>query len=555
MTINSIYGKQRFDREANRDYTMPVGTYTAVSEQPLELMKIVYQFINHHQNHQVSRLQTLYDYYQANNAIKKQEDSNNPYHANNRVAAAFARYMTSIRVGYLIGNPIQLKLQDDTEVDDSQAQKFQNVLDTFITNTNADYVNQQLAKDLSITGRAYDLVYVKNGVTDLGLVRVDPEQAFVIYDDTVDHKPLVGVRYYQTGILDNQLVEHYEVYTDSQLFTFHSQGGLPQTNSPVANAVLDDTLPHFFDTVPLTEYRNNDERLGDWEPELDQLDALDKSVSMMADFQEDFNNANIVLTGKFSNMTEPKYLLDENGNKKIGQDGQPIIMEPAHPNVDPKNHMWYLEPFAASGGVGSTAKHIIQPDAKYLTKQYDAAGWSTYTNFLINEIHKYTNTPNVNDPNFASNASGVAMSYKLWGSDQERKLQETLFKRGLHDRLNACVNYWQTLNQISTDKWNKMIKANFMPNLPKNDDATAQLIQLLNGTGKFSDETIRDMAEPITGINADTEAERVKDDAQAAKEDDDNYAQGDGGLGNIFATGKPTPAPSMSNSEDTTKEG
>lgn len=100
-----------------------------------------------------------------------------------------------------------------------------------------------------------------------------------------------------------------------------------------------------------------------------------------------------------------------------------------------------------------------------------------------------------------------------------------------------------------------MVKANFMPNLPKNDDATAQLIQLLNGTGKFSDETIRDMAEPITGINADTEAERVKEDAQAAKEDEDSYAQGDSGLGNIFATGEPTPTPSMSNGEATTKEG
>ncbi|MCG0906343.1 phage portal protein [Lactiplantibacillus plantarum] len=211
--------------------------------------------------------------------------------------------------------------------------------------------------------------------------------------------------------------------------------------------------------------------------------------------------------------------------------------------------MWYLEPFAASGGVGSTAKHIIQPDAKYLTKQYDAAGWSTYTNFLINEIHKYTNTPNVNDPNFASNASGVAMSYKLWGSDQERKLQETLFKRGLHDRLNACVNYWQTLNQISPDKWNTMIKANFMPNLPKNDDATAQLIQLLNGTGKFSDETIRDMAEAITGVNAETEAGRIKEDMRAAKEDEDNYAQGDGGLGNIFATGEKASLPDNNNKE------
>lgn len=71
----------------------------------------------------------------------------------------------------------------------------------------------------------------------------------------------------------------------------------------------------------------------------------------------------------------------------------------------------------------------------------------------------------------------------------------------------------------------------------------------------FSDETIRDIAEPITGINADTEAERVEDDTQAAKEDSINYAQGDGGLGNIFANGEPTPTPSMSNSETTTREG
>lgn len=61
------------------------------------------------------------------------------------------------------------------------------------------------------------------------------------------------------------------------------------------------------------------------------------------------------------------------------------------------------------------------------------------------------------------------------------------------------------------------------------------------------------MAEPITGINADTEAERIKEGIRAAKEDDDNYAQGDGGLGNIFATGKPATAPSMSNSEATTE--
>ncbi|QFR68460.1 phage portal protein [Companilactobacillus paralimentarius] len=54
---------------------------------------------------------------------------------------------------------------------------------------------------------------------------------------------------------------------------------------------------HGFGSVPITEYINNDERMGDWEYKLDTIDSIDKSKSEMANSQEDFSNAMLMLTG------------------------------------------------------------------------------------------------------------------------------------------------------------------------------------------------------------------------------------------------------------------
>lgn len=262
----------------------------------------------------------------------------------------------------------------------------------------------------------------------------------------------------------------------------------------------------------------------------------------MANFQEDFNAAAMVITGKFADMTEPKYLLDKEGKKVLGKDGQPVILEPAHPNIKPSNRMFYLKPYVVSTGLNGQ-RQIVNPTLQYVTKQYDANGWQTYVNFLINEVHKYTNTPNVNDPNFASNASGVAMSYKLWGSDQERKIQESLYKRGLRARLSACVAYWDKINALpgtnDVSSVVDMIKPNFDPNLPKNDDATAQLLQILSGIPELeSQQTLREIAERITGVSADDEQQRIEDQQKYEAEQADKYDNGDTGIGTVFATGQ-----------------
>lgn len=529
----------RFDTEANRVYQMPVSFFNNVKDNPMSLYDVAYKFIRHHVDHQVHRIKVLQDYYLGETDIKKWPGSRNPENAHNQVATGFARYITNIRVGYFMGNDIQFKVTPEEDNQKSLADTIDEQIKQFNQDSNESYIDEMIEKDLSVCGRAYDLVYVNENENTLNLAKVDPTTAFVVYDDSIKAKPLFAVRYYETGVLDDNLQEQYEIYTDSSLFKYHSNGGLPETNSPEQAVVFDDSEPLFFGRVPLTEYKNNDERTGDWEPELDQMDALDKALSTMANFQEDFNDAAMVITGKFANMSDPKYQLDKNGNPVVNKDGSKVVLEPAHPLINPHNRMFYLKPYVTKAGINGE-RSVVNPTLQYITKQYDSAGWSTYINFLINEIHKYTNTPNVNDPNFASNASGVAMSYKLWGSDQERKIQESLYKRGLHARLSACLTYWDKLNVIpGTNDINtlvSMIEPDFTPNLPKNDDATAQLIQQLVNTGKFSDETIREIAESITGVTANAEQQRVDEQQKHEADQLSQQNSGDFGIGKIFAT-------------------
>lgn len=541
---NTIPQEHRFDLEANRQYQVPISFFNSIKDNPMQLYETAYKFIRHHVDRQVPRLKELMKYYLADTKIKSWAGSPNPDNAHNRVSTGFARYITNIRVGYFMGNDVQYKIVTDDDSEKQLSKTLDNLITHYNDSSNTPYIDEMLKKDLSITGRAYDLVYVNAGETTLNLAKVDPTTCFVVYDDSIKAQPLFAVRYYQTGVLDELLQENYEIYTDSMIYRYHSDGGLPQTNSPVNNAVLDSAEPHFFERVPLTEYKNNDERIGDWEPEIDQMDALDKAISTMSNFQEDFNDAAMVATGRFANKTKPVYEMDDRGNIKVGKDGKPIVLVPPKPIIDPKHHMFYLEPYIARTGLSEGQRTVVTPTLQYVTKQYDSAGWSTYTNFLINEIHKYTNTPNVNDPNFASNASGVAMSYKLWGSDQERKIQEALYKRSLRARISACIAYWNKINALPGENdisvLADMVKPNFDPNLPKNDEETAQLVQTLSGIpGLESMKSLREITQRITGVSPDDEQQRIDDEADEEAKKSDDYKNGRTGIGEVFATGEP----------------
>ncbi len=141
--------------------------------------------------------------------------------------------------------------------------------------------------NLSVTGRAYELLYSgeaeedENGnvaTPDVKMRAIDPATAFVVYDTTIDQHSLFGVRYYVVNY-DSQSQYYVDVYTADTTYHFKSS---TTSESPSNDYTLIDQESTNFGAVPLTEFINNENRTGDWEAKLDEIDAYDLAMSEMA---------------------------------------------------------------------------------------------------------------------------------------------------------------------------------------------------------------------------------------------------------------------------------
>lgn len=495
-TVHMLSGR-RFSLDSNKQFKMPVDLFDVIKDDPVKLGELATKFIETHQSLQVPRLLTLYRYYIGDNDIHYWDSEKAKNRADNRIASGFAHFITAIKTGYRFGNDIKFQYNDDAETSGTDEDNLKDLINEFNSKNDESYHEKIMGKNLSIMGRAYELVYVRENTNEVALRPIDPANAFVVYDSSIEQHSLFGVYYYNVNF--NQQDYWYTViYTDTNIFIYK-----PTSNFD-GQLILSDNQEHSFRAVPLTEYINNDERMGDWEYKLDTIDSIDKSTSEMANSQEDFSNAMLMVTGDIDVPKTPW----------VGADGQPLtdkdgnIIYRKTPEINTRQSKIWLKPALVKNGINDNSQ-IVQPTASYLTKELNSDGWKLYIDALSMEIHKDTNTPDTSDANFASNASGVAMSYKLWGNDQERSNQESLYTRGLMRRLRLLGNYWQALGNIKNAGMIENINPIYTPNMPKNNTEIMQTVTALVNTGKVSDQTIREQIEPITGVSNDAEQQRI----------------------------------------------
>lgn len=503
-TIHMLSGR-RFSLESNKQYKMPQEIFDALKNDPVKLGEVATQFIEKHQALQVPRLLTLYRYYIGDNDIHYWDSEKPSSRADNRIASGFAHFITSIKAGYRFGNDIKFQYNEDPDTSKDDEDELNNLIADFNSKNDEPYHEKIMGKNLSIMGRAYELMYVRENTNEVVLRPVNPANAFVVYDSSMEQHSLFAVYYYNINF--NQQDYWYTViYTDDHIYYYKP------TSDYDGQLTLLRSEEHSFGSVPITEYINNDERMGDWEYKLDTIDAIDKSKSEMANSQEDFSNAMLMITGDIDVPKTPW----------VGADGQPLKDEDGHilykkkPQIDTHQSKIWLKPALVKSGINDNSQ-IVQPTASYLTKELNSDGWKLYIDALNMEIHKDTNTPDTSDANFASNASGVAMSYKLWGSDQERSNQESLYTRGIMRRMRLLGNYWQKLHDIKDASMVENINPIYTPNLPKNDSEIMQTVTALVNTGKVSDQTILEQIEPITGVSYEAEQQRNDDAAKGAQ--------------------------------------
>ena len=449
--------KRRFSREANLQYTFKS------ADDLLKNLDVVTSMIQHHVAHQRPRLDVLDDYYEGNNVtILKNNRRKEEHLADHRATHNFAEYVSQFIQGYMVGIPLKTQHRDA---------KADEMLKDINRDNDADAHNSDLVLDLSIYGRAYELLF-RSPRDENRFTLLPPLETFVIYDSTVEENPIAAVRYFANSFQDKDSVT-VELYTDRQIHKFETSTA---TSYELKNGKASS---HFFEGVPINEYSNNRFRLGDFEGVLNLIDLYDSAESDTANYMTDLNDAMLKIKGNLDiDVEEARKMKEAN--------------------------ILFLKPEVDAEGRSQDV------DADYIYKQYDVSGVESYKDRLQSDIHKFTNTPDMNDEKFAGSQSGEAMKYKLFGLEQVRANKERLFKRSLMNRYRLLNNLLSTASEGSFDV--KDLKITFTPNLPKSvKDEVDMFISL---GGRLSEETTLSLLSFVE--NPQEELERIKQEDEVA---------------------------------------
>lgn len=480
MEVEFLKGT-RFVQLANEQIIMLQEDFDAIEWASQEWIEQLQRYVSTHRTNQLPRLQELKRYYLGDNNINYRPAKTDEYAADNRISSDFAKYITTFEQGYMLGQPVEYENADEELL--TQIKEFSD-------QNNEEYHNVLIKKDLSIYGRAYELImpYRQDDKSQVvvKLYKFDPEKTFVIYDDGYDKRSLMAVNYYNIDYGMGHKKSIIKVYTADAIYTYVDD------NQQVAGMTLTNEEPHYLQGVPVNEYSNNEDRTGAFEAVLDNIDAYDLSQSELANFQQNSNDALLVIIGNPHTGSEEDF--DEDGNlnpngalavTKSFKEAQIVLLDD-NPNPDG-----------------------AQPNAFYLVKEYDSAGAEAYKKRLVADILRFTFTPDTNDDNFAGTQSGVAMRYKLMGSENYRGMSEKLFRKGLMRRLRLAVNVWAIRGSEATN-YDAINQTNivFTPNLPANDNELIEQIKALYGI--ISDETLFSLLSSFTGVDAEEELKRLK---------------------------------------------
>ena len=371
----------------------------------------------------------------------------------NRIAVNFAKYIVDTMNGYFIGNPIKIIVDDGEEA----IEDYVEFLDQY---NDQDDNNAELSKICSIFGKGYEMYY-NDDAGNVGIVYLDPMEAFMIYDDSVLRKERYFVRLYRD--VDNVL--HGSVSDELKVRWFTLKGKIVWDK---------EEKEHYFDGVPATEYQENKECQGIFEPVMSMINAYNKAVSEKANDVDYFADAYLKIIGT---------LLDEDELKHIRSDR--VI------NFDGDAENLIID-FLQKPDGDVTQEHLIDRLEKL--------------------IFQIAMVANISDENFGT-ASGIAMAYKLQAMNNLRKTKERKFTSGMNRRYKLIFSNPSRHMGIEKDDWVKL-HYKFTPNVPANLLEESQIAQNLSGV--VSQETQLGVLSVVD--NPKVEIERIEKEEEKPKD-------------------------------------
>lgn len=377
----------------------------------------------------VERLSRLRDYYDGRHAIGARTRSAGL--PNLRMVHAFPRYISTMAAGYLVGSPVEYDCEERPEALEAVLREY--------ARSDIGSVDAELARRASIYGRAVELMFADEAARPRSAA-LDPRDAFVVYDDSVENRPLLGVYLSPWRGADGSVLgQRIQVYTRDRAIRYRvkSLAGLRMEAPESVQA-------HYFGQVPLIEYWNDESERGDFEHVLTLIDAYDLLQSDRMNDKQQFVDALLVLYG----CTLETDSLGRTPGQQLREDKALSL-----PDCDAR--------------------------AEWLCKQLDEADTEVLKNAIKADIHKMSMVPDLTDEQFAGNSSGVAMKYKLLGLEQLTKIKERWFREALRLRLRGYAHFLACLGAPELDA--DRVRMRFSRALPVNELEAAQTLNALEG--------------------------------------------------------------------------
>lgn len=402
----------------------------------------------------MSRQQKMFNYYVGSHDILKRTmaDGSKP---NNKIVNPYGHYISDIMTGYFMGEPVKYTSEDDSLL--SEVSAINNYNDEASENT-------QLATASSIYGVAYEILYLDdNG--DIRYKQIETVGCIPIYENTIEEDLLYFIRYYdEEDILTGNKITHVEVYSRYSITYYEKSAGA---------LTFIEEVPHQWGLVPVCIFYNNEEELGDFEPVVTIIDAMDKLESDNLNDIEYFNDAYLVLQGVEGTDAEDIAAMKQNRVLNLPNDAS----------------------------------------AQWLIKDINDGYIENQKTRLDADIHKFSYCPAMTDENFSANASGVAMKYKLMGLENATSKKEGQFKKGIQRRLELICNI---LSVMGSSYDYRAIDIHFNRNIPAN---IVELADVVNKLGSLvSDKT------KLSMLPIDTDFEVEYAQKQAEMENSYEYA-------------------------------
>ena len=402
------------------------------------------EFLKKHNAEIAFRYQQLLNAYMTDYPIFHQVPKPD-WKPDNRIAVNFAKYIVDTMNGFFIGIPIKITSEDE---------KVNNYVEMLDQYNDQDDNNSELSKLCDIFGKGYEMYYTDDEA-NICITYVSPMDAFMIYDDSVLERPRYFVRMY----MDSDNVLRGSVSDDEKVRYFVLKGKIQ---------FEDYEKEHGFAGVPATEYRENKEEIGIFEPVLTMIDAYNKAISEKANDVDYFADAYMKILGA---------KLDEEGIKEIRSNR--IINFPG--NYD---------------GNGLVVDFLQKPN-----------GDTTQEN-LIDRLEKLifqiSMVANISDENFGT-SSGIALKYKLQAMSNLAKTKERKFTSGMNRRYKLIFSHPRS--GMKSDDWVKL-HYQFTPNFPANLLDESQI------AGNLAGITSRKTQLKVLSVvdNVDEEMQRIEEE-------------------------------------------